>query len=382
MICIKLLSEPEYEDAKYQGYRTSEPKYEKVLQGKEYREYHKNDFYHLLRKKREFADEESCALLRYMHGEVAVREKLYRYVTPEGKACMPAISEETMYGLVLIENSRRGIYTSYEHEYNRYYHFWDAEPSPKVWDILDELGMDILLMFRKKDLRWFSDRIPLQRPFIVENYPINGILQEVYVYTNWGDIFGEQYGLTWISNEFSGVRYQWQEDIGGILEAIDSALDNRVPNFAGVLTRWFKREEIDPEEFDLTLGYGRIPCLVVEEYHDGSYCLYTELEPDYGAWDESINYWMVYCLACNLGRRKGDANLLILPLAVDEWMSCAQDIENAGCVFRVSGDDVLMAEKTQGLYELRKILKKIQEGDFRFERIEENHEWKMRVIPK
>ena len=73
--------------------------------------YEESLFYDLLREKGDFADAESLALLRHLHGEDAVTGKWYRRTTPEGRPCLPAISPEAKYGLVVIENSRKGLYT-------------------------------------------------------------------------------------------------------------------------------------------------------------------------------------------------------------------------------------------------------------------------------
>lgn len=386
MIRIKLLSEPEYKQA-LRRIEHREPEYEKVLQGKEYCEYWKGEFYsrwgnfyHLLEEKGEFTDEASCAFLRYLHGEVAVREKLYSCVTPEGKARMPAISEEAQYGLVVIENSRRGFYTSFEPQvtegnvHSLLQHVWEGpHPCPSVWEALASLDMDILLVFRQKDLSPCFGYIPIDAPFILENYPMDGCLREVYVSKKIrGETPDTYHGLPWISNNFDDMEYQWQENIDELITVIDSALEYRIPDRTGAMTHWFSEQEI-VDEINCTTENRWTPILVIEEYRDGSYRLRTEALK-YPYFDE------LWWLADISG--KEDADVLLLPLDVEDPMSCAKDIKNATCVFRVSEKEILVSDREKGLYEFQKVLKKIKEGDFRVEKSEENCRLQVRLLPR
>ena len=388
VIRIKLLSEPEYRQAMRRK-EDRKAEYEEVLQGKEYHEYYKGDFcigsgdfYNLLMKKSEFTDEESCALLRYMHGEVAVRGKLYRGVTSDGKACMPLISEEAKYGLVLIENSRQGIYTTFEPqvtEENMYsiskYTYLDTCQCPSVWEALASLDMDIFLIFRKKDLSLLHDHVPINTPFIVENYPMDGGLKEVYVSSKpWHNKEDTYNGLPWIDNYFFDLRYQWQEDIDELIAVIDSALEYRFPDRSGTATRWLSEQEMDNEIWnDFATENRWIPILIVEEYRDGSYYLRTEA-------DKNPFFYELYDIAEEAKRE--DANILVLPLDVEDPMNCAENINKVVCAFRVADNRVECSDKMQGLREFRKILKRIKAGDFRVEKTEVYSRWQMRLFPK
>ena len=79
MMRVRLLSEPEYRQMLGKG------------TCREYREIH---FYTLLREKGDFSDEASRRLLRILHGDAALEGKWYSRTTPEGKPCLPALSQE------------------------------------------------------------------------------------------------------------------------------------------------------------------------------------------------------------------------------------------------------------------------------------------------
>ena len=172
MIRVKLLSEPEYHQ---------------MLQNGACREYSEGDFYELLREQGDFTDEASGQLLRTLHGNAAVEEKWYRRTTPEGMPCLPAISPEARYGLTVIANSRKGVYTNIENSFTTFEVEDRMEPTlggdsdiPLVWDAFAAMDLDVLLVFRRKNFSWCWD-IPLGNDFILENYLRDGVPVEVRV---------------------------------------------------------------------------------------------------------------------------------------------------------------------------------------------------------
>ena len=136
----------------------SEPERGSMLRENRLSSYYEGQFFDLLREKKTFSDEASIQLLEYLHGEEAVRERWYSRVTPDGKPCLSAISQEAKYGLTVIENSRKGVYTELEEDFSelevesRRGGSVSADSDlPLVWNAFAALDMDVLLAFRKKD---------------------------------------------------------------------------------------------------------------------------------------------------------------------------------------------------------------------------------------
>ena len=151
----------------------SEPEYEKMRQERTCKEYCVDDFYDLLREKGDFTDGDSSLLLRTLHGEDAVEGKWYRRTTPQGAPCLPALSQEAKYGLVVLENSRNGVYTNlvkdlcaFEVEGRMDGAVGMRRDTPLVWDAFAAMDRDVLLTFRKKEFDFGWD-IPLENGFIL-----------------------------------------------------------------------------------------------------------------------------------------------------------------------------------------------------------------------
>jgi len=226
MIRVKLLSEPEYRALQ---------KAQAVCS-----DYDASQFYDLLRSKGEFTDAESLTLLRHLHGEEAAAGKWYRRTTADGTPCLPAISPEAMYGLVVIENSRNGRYTpmagaftAIETEIRMEESLGGSPVSPLVWQAFAQLDMDILLVFRKKDFS-FAWEIPIEEAFILENYPMDGKPVAVHVVSEYLREPEQRDGVWYVHNFFYDQKYSWSEDTGEILECLRQEFMGQPPLIKGL----------------------------------------------------------------------------------------------------------------------------------------------------
>ena len=136
----------------------SEPERGSMRQENRLSSYYEGHFFDLLREKGTFDDEASIQLLTYLHGEEAVTERWYSRVTPDGKPCLSAISQEAKYGLVVLEDSRNGVYTNlvkdfcaFEVEGRMNGVVGMGRDTPLVWDAFAAIDRDVLLTFRKKE---------------------------------------------------------------------------------------------------------------------------------------------------------------------------------------------------------------------------------------
>lgn len=377
MIRVKLLSEPEYSQMRKDG---------------TCREYHEVDFYKLLQEQGDFSDEASCHLLRTLHGDAAVEGKWYRCITPEGKPCLPAISPEAKYGLTVIANSKRGVYTNLkefltfiEPESHMGRAWGGRTDSPLIWDAFAEMAIDILLVYRKKDL--FCGEIPVEREFILENYLRDGAPVEARVRDGWSGKCEERDGVLYVPNMFYNQKYTWYQELDELQETLRNLNCAAVPlakgefampdfrnmcgsgwdyyNGASGQLSWSEEEEEDPLRQKRILNHmdylpdgpesRRIVYLMIEKHGDGSYRLRESISvkyPDYGELVEEILSSFTV----------PDGELMVLPVDVNEQLSCAADIEKAVCAFRVAGDVVETFGPEQGLLEFAALLQEARDS--------------------
>lgn len=369
MIRVRLLTEPEYRKL----WRTN-PRF---------RDYNERQFYDLLREKRDFADAESLALLRHLHGEEAAAEKWYRRTTSDGKPCIPAISREAMYGLVVIENSRQGRYTPIVEAFTDFEVQERMEDSvgdhenPLVWQVFARLDMDILLTFRKKDFS-FVWEIPIDEEFILENYPLNGVPTEVHVVSDYLPEPEQRDGVWYVYNYFYEQKYWWGDDVPEVLELLRREFTGQPPLAKGMFPletfeamcqpdseqESFNRIRDEQEEkdqktcrvlnhMDYLPAQGdarRLLYLIIEEYDDGNFCLRDEISVKYP------NYGEMFYEAMELARP--GCEVFVMPVDVNECMGCAEDIRKAVCAFRVCEGVIETFGPDEGMRKFAQILRR------------------------
>lgn len=369
----------------------TEPEYRALLREKpDYRDYTESRFYDLLREKGDFTDAESLALIRHLHGEEAVTGKWYCRTTADGKPCIPAISREAMYGLVVIENSRQGRYTplleaftDYEVQERMEDNAMGDHVNPLVWQAFARLDMDILLTFRLKDLD-FSWSIPIEEEFILENYLINGVPTEVHIIDEYLHEPELRDGV-WVAHNFLyDQKYWWGSDTAEILKFLDLEFARRTPLVKGLFPlhafEAMCRPSDDRDLFDLNriqeeqeeeqnpwqvlnhmdyLPEGgdsrRLLYLIIEEYGDGNFCLRDEISVKYPNYEEMLYEAMQAA--------KPDCEVFMLPVDVNECMGCAEDIRKAVCAFRMCGRVIETFGPEEGLREFETLLRQAVEAE-------------------
>ena len=361
---IRLISEPEWGSRRQENRLSS---------------YDESCFFDLLREKGTFDDEASIQLLTYLHGAEAVAERWYSRVTPDGKPCLSAISQEAKYGLTVIANSRKGIYTEIVEDFTEFEVEARMEERvgadsglPLVWNAFAALDMDILLVFRKKNFSFGWD-IPVDNDFLLENYPGENGPMEVWVKEALVEKGETHKGLPCVHNYFYAQRYDWRKETDDLLEVLDDLNRSRRPLAKGMFSLqefytmmgedWGCSDPDDdweetartsvklvnhmscmPDETEAR----RVRYLVIEKRMDGSYCLRGQNSVKYP------EYWEMLDEAEGFAVPGGE--VLVLPVDVNEVVSCARDLEKAVCAFRVTDGVVELFDKAEGLREFAALL--------------------------
>ena len=358
----------------------SEPERGSMRQENRLSSYYEGHFFDLLREKGTFDDEASIQLLTYLHGEEAVTERWYSRVTPDGKPCLSAISQEAKYGLTVIENSRKGVYTEIEEDFTEFEVESRMEGSvsvdsglPLVWNAFAALDMDILLVYRKKDFSFGWD-IPVENDFLLENYPGENGPMEVWVKGAFVEKGETHNGLPCVHNYFYAQRYDWRKETDDLLEVLNVLNRGRRPLAKGLFSLqefytmigedwtcsdaddddWVENERTAiqivnhmscmPDETEAR----RVRYLLIEKRADGAYRLRGENSVKYP------EYWEMLEEAERFAVPNGE--VLVLPVDVNEVVSCARDLEKAVCAFRVSDGVVELFDKAEGLREFAALL--------------------------
>lgn len=352
----------------------SEPEFRQMLQEGTCREYRDSNFYTLLREKGDFTDEASCCLLRALHGDDAVEGKWYSRTTPEGKPCLPAISPEAQYGLVVVENSRNEIYTPIDNRFSAFevQRRMESRASsrcsiPLVWDAFAALDMDILLVFRKKDFDFAWD-IRLGNDFILENYRYGGVVMEALVEDGrTTDELGAD-GVLRVDNSFYNQQYAWFQEPKELLEVLREQNCETVPLVRGELTlgelyRLCDGSD-DVDRSDWESGTGEAPWLkgrvlnhmdyrpeepesrnavymVVEKHPDGSFLLGSRISGKYPYYMEMVEQVMEMAIP--------GGEIMVLAVDVNGTMRCAADVNKAVCAFRIVDGLVETFGRQEGL---------------------------------
>lgn len=366
MMRVRLLSEPEL-----------------CQMGQKCADYCPSQYFDLLREKGDFNDPDSLLLLKTLHGDEAVEGKWYRRENRAGEPCLPAISPEAMYGLVVLENSRKGIYTIIPEEFTEDETEYRMERAagrnrtwPLVWDAFAAMEREVLLAFRRKNFSFGGD-IPLDNEFLLENYPVDGVPSEVWVENR---RFGKKEtvdGVFHVGNCFYDLRYCWREDPEELIRVIDGE-QSFIPLPLGELSEreflnlcsrrnacedyWDPdREELSPRRIINHARFcpedadaRRLLYLIVEKHGDGTYRLREETSVKYPTYVE------MYEAAAGMGVPGGET--FVLPVDVEERMNRALDIQKTLAAFRVAGNVIETFGPKEGLMEFQTLLRKAVEA--------------------
>lgn len=360
----------------------SEAEYRKMRMDRLCKEYCAEDFYDLLREKVEFSDDDSSLLLRTLHGEEAVTGKWYRRRTSRGMPCLPALSQEAKYGLVVLENSRNGVYTNLVRDFSAFEVQGRMDSAigmlldtPLVWDAFATMDRDILLTFRKKEFDFGWD-IPLENGFVLENYPGADGPEEVWVRGKPGKKEPEHNGLPCVENSFYKLQYHWREETDELLEVLQRVNAHYTPLARGLFSlpefqkmlgegRWYwhpsdweSGDTVERPPVTQVLNHmdrlpenpeaRRLNYLIIDKFSDGSYCLRSETSDKYPVYEEMLS-WAV-------DEAASDRETLTLPIDVEEDLLCPENISKAVCAFRVAGNVVETFGPEEGLAEFEKLL--------------------------
>ena len=189
--------------------------------------YTERDFFWLVQgsicdkeKKPPFRDEDSLRFIREIDkAELVGGEDWYSVVTPFGRTNVTALCGGTKFSLVLINNSRHGLYTAID-EGQGY--------GEDIWGRLADLSTDILVAFDLSKLDPSFASLPIMADYEVENFPYEGrevravISYQKYVREHMED--GVYYG----GNTFFEIAYRWYKDVDGIINMAE-----RLVNEAG-----------------------------------------------------------------------------------------------------------------------------------------------------
>ncbi len=141
-----------------------------------YSYYSEENFYRLLNgcavvkdKFPPFRDEESVQLIRKIDNAEFVEGDWYSIITPFGRTCLSALCSSTKYALVLLDNSKRNIYTQIR------------LIGENVWDVLNELSMPIKIGVTQNDIHKIFISGFCRSPYVIDNFNYQGKTYVAYV---------------------------------------------------------------------------------------------------------------------------------------------------------------------------------------------------------
>lgn len=130
-----------------------------------YNYYSEENFYRLLNgcavvkdKSPPFRDEESVQLIRKIDHAEFVEGDWYSIITPFGRTCLSALCSSTKYALVLLNNSRKNMYTQIR------------LVGKNVWNVLNELSIPIKIGVTHDDIHKIFMSGFCHSPYIIDNF--------------------------------------------------------------------------------------------------------------------------------------------------------------------------------------------------------------------
>ena len=182
------------------------------------------------RKKPPLRDEDSLKFINEVdRAEFVGGEDWYSIVTPYGRTNVTALCSGTQFALVLIDNSKGGLYTDI-------HGMWGY--GEDIWGKLAELSVDILVAFDIRKIDGHSSELPILSDYMIENYPYKGGTVEVHVRYHGYEKLHIENGDYYTGSYLRELEYCWHRDIRGLI-----AESERIIQYAG------KRYDYPPREF-------------------------------------------------------------------------------------------------------------------------------------
>lgn len=178
-----------------------------------------------------FRDEDSARFIHEIDHAEFVEDDWYSIITPYNRTCLTALCGGTQYALTVINNSRYGIYTSYDGYGN------------DIWNRLADLSIDVLIYIRTDKLNVSFPALPFAFGFdetaLIENYRYEGNEIEVYVdkpLTNHGVV--EKDGKFYVDNCFEEFCFSWQRDFDKLLKWAEKALEHEMYSHKPIISNY------------------------------------------------------------------------------------------------------------------------------------------------
>lgn len=323
-----------------------------------------------------FRDEESVRLLKETWDIEFIDNRDWYSVRCDGvRMNVRALNNDLKFALVTIFLSRKGRYTTLGYADER------------VWRVLADLDMDILVAMKVQEMGIYSPEIEGINYKII-NFPYKGQTIEVDVLNErvspgkkglyeWADesrdcgmskylCVGKD-GRFYMDIFYVGYAFQyyWKNDIEGIIKYIDRVKKDKtylvdvrrtfdifeMMEFLGEYLNCFEGD-CEPlesseeyvyfkEKFKIithmrtlpkSAVFRKLPQLIVERNHDGSYFIHGGLTVKFPAFHEMLED--------AIDRRSPDKESFILIVDEEELLNRASDIERTICGFRVQADSV------------------------------------------
>ncbi len=177
------------------------------------------DFYRLVEgiagienKTPPFRDADSMRFIREIDHAEFVEGDWYSIVTPFGRTNVTALCGGTRFALVVLHNSRLGVYTNIK------YHPSYGED---IWSRLGVVSVDILVAFDISKLDPSSPYLPIRADYMIENYPYQEKIVPAHIACNRGGEMCFKDGVYFGDNYFPDLAYRWYKDIGGLIAATE-----------------------------------------------------------------------------------------------------------------------------------------------------------------
>lgn len=335
-------------------------------------DYNKEDFYHLVQgsvgeenKEPPFRDEDSLKFIKEIdHAEFVGGDDWYSIVTPFGRTDVTALCGGTRFALVILHNSKRGIYTSIG------YHPAYGED---IWSRLAEVSTDILVAFDMTKLDQHSPYLPIETDYMIENYPHGE--KEITAYIGYDTHQGGYWkdGVYYDDYYFSELHYEWYRDIKGLIAAAERLIEKNgrsypycplispLKDFVEILNSDEAELFTDEEKNFMIKNYLRyVPQepivkypinLVVTQSPDGKCILEQICSVKFPTYSESLDNSVVELL------RKCENLIYVLVLNADTFYEGAYILSHAMWGFRGYGYTLELYDGTRVLEEFLKEIK-------------------------
>lgn len=185
--------------------------------------YDKECFYNLVQgsildeeKEPPFRNEDSARFIREIDHAEFVEGDWYSIITPFNRTDMTALCGGTRYALTVIDNSRYGIYTTFD-GYGK-----------DIWGRLADLSLDVLICMKTSELSascpCLSFAMEIEEKVVIENYRYQGEEREAYLHRDYQRGSYIQDGRLYVENEFQEFIFQLERDFALLIEEAENLL--------------------------------------------------------------------------------------------------------------------------------------------------------------